>query len=305
MKTHVRFLFITCLILPQSHLLTAREVLTRTTSAETTWTVQPSGTTANLYAVDAVSRNVAWAAGANGVVLRTTNEGAAWLDAHISGGDVVTVAGLDENNAIVGTVSASGSRIWKTTNAGLTWVARDSGRQYYNLQMVTSTVGYCAAGHVLGGELIKTTDGGDTWRSVLVPGAILDMFWYDTGRGWCLLSNNVVFRTTNGGATWQFSLTTLPAIFSLHFNSPQLGLVGSQTGSMNRSTDGGVTWTTGPAAIPGAVLSMTGVPGTQEFWAPANTNVYYTSNAGNNWTTSPPNGRIGLTSVADISMVTE
>ena len=42
------------------------------------WTPQESGTTARLRSLSVVGRDVAWASGSGGTVLRTTDGGASW-----------------------------------------------------------------------------------------------------------------------------------------------------------------------------------------------------------------------------------
>jgi len=88
------------------------------------WQIQPSGTTAGLRGIDAVSGTVAWASGTGGTVLRTTDGGAHWIkcatpDATL---DFRGVQGFDAQTAIV---MASGpgaqSRLYKTTDGCTTW----------------------------------------------------------------------------------------------------------------------------------------------------------------------------------------
>lgn len=89
------------------------------------WVTQTSPTQISLYSVKAVNQNVVWAAGANGVVLRTTNGGTDWsavattsiLNNH-------NIEAIDANTAFVlsnSETATADARIYKTTNSGLSW----------------------------------------------------------------------------------------------------------------------------------------------------------------------------------------
>ncbi|MEK9137624.1 MAG: hypothetical protein AAB393_10920, partial [Bacteroidota bacterium] len=224
------------------------------TVGDSGWVVQTSGTTAVLYTVKAISRNVAWVAGAGGVVRRTTDGGATWLAAGTLGADVYTITALDGNTAIVGSYNATATRLHRTTNGGATWTTVDSiaGGFYDYVHMFDANNGYAMGdpiGTPLNWILKRTTNGGVTWTSVTpaLPGPVPEagwnnsMMWLDANNGWFGTNASKVYRTTNGGTNWLSAATNLgnANIFAVQFDALATGLVASQTGSMNRSTDGG------------------------------------------------------------------
>ena len=78
-----------------------------------TWTEQTSTLATELNSVSAVDDNVAWASGAAGKVVRTTNKGVTWTN--VSGDLPITNPGyviwaIDASNAVVTTSPCSSSR---------------------------------------------------------------------------------------------------------------------------------------------------------------------------------------------------
>jgi hypothetical protein len=283
---------------------------------DTSWVVQTSGTTVTLYAVKAVSQNVAWAAGGTGVVRRTTDGGFTWTSAGSVGADIYTMTALDANVAFVASSPASGAaKIWKTTNGGTSWVAKDSTGVFWNyIHMFDATNGYAQGDPPAVGQnwvLKRTTNGGETWvNAATVPttseaGWNNSMMWLNGSLGWFGTNASKIYRTTDGGSTWLAAPTNLGNAnsFAVSFNSINTGLAASQTGTMNRSIDTGATWTTGPASVAAAVYGMWGNPGTNEFWAIGGNNVNYSSNSGTSWSATPRNGYTGTSGLNHVSMV--
>src|ERR1035441_3242842 len=83
-----------------------------------TFTVQPSGTTATLRGVWAVSDTVAWASGNHGTYLRTTDGGATWTTSTVPGAEALDfrdVQGVDANTAYLLSIGKGAtSRVYKT-----------------------------------------------------------------------------------------------------------------------------------------------------------------------------------------------
>jgi photosystem II stability/assembly factor-like uncharacterized protein len=270
--------------------------ITRTTTPATgTWAAQTSGVTTALYTAKAVSPSVAWAAGAGGVVLRTTNGGTTWTNvggAGIANRDVYAMEAISANTAFVGTwVSSAGpASIYRTTNGGADWslVFNQPNGFINGIGMVDATTGY-AEGDPENSiwTLLKTTDGGATWNpmSPSLPQAGTEAGWNNSfqvmgNNIWFGTSNSRIYRTTNAGASWTFGTTPTANSYDLHFNNPMEGFAAG-TGGM-RTTDGGATWTA--VTIPGSgnVLGVSGA-GAPDFWYVRGTGIYRSTDNGVTW----------------------
>ena len=93
-----------------------------------TWTPQTSGVTVRLRGVSAVSNDVAWASGAAGTVLRTTDGGRTWQARPVPGAaglDFRDVDALSRDTAVVLSIGpGEASRIFQTEDGGATWTER-------------------------------------------------------------------------------------------------------------------------------------------------------------------------------------
>ena len=95
-------------------------------AARAQWTMENSGTTADLRGIDNVGSGVAWASGTNGTVLRTEDGGYLWQACAIPPGaehlDFRGIQAFDANTAIVMS-SGKGdlSRLYKTTDGCQKW----------------------------------------------------------------------------------------------------------------------------------------------------------------------------------------
>src|SRR5690242_15878308 len=88
------------------------------------WTSQTSGVTARLRGVSAANDRVAWASGSGSTVLRTEDGGASWKKITVTPDrlDFRDIDAVDETTAYVLSIgNGDASRIYKTTDGGLTW----------------------------------------------------------------------------------------------------------------------------------------------------------------------------------------
>lgn len=88
--------------------------------------LQDSGSTASLRGIDAVSREVAWASGSGGTVLRTVDGGKHWVKCAVpEGGEKLDFRGVQAFDAETAIVMSSGtgdlSRLYKTVDGCATW----------------------------------------------------------------------------------------------------------------------------------------------------------------------------------------
>jgi len=140
----------------------------RTTNGGDTWTEQTnpfSGTTQRLESVCFADKNTGWiAAGFSGKILSTTNGGTTWSE-QASG----TTEWLGSVHFITATTgwAAGGNAILKTTNGGALWTKQTLPKDIAGLQSVhffDASNGFAAGGSTGTAVIIRTTDGGSSWK---------------------------------------------------------------------------------------------------------------------------------------------
>ncbi len=107
------------------------------------------------------------------------------------------------------------------------------------------------------GTILKTTDGGSTWTSQNSGGVddIKNIFMLTERIGWAVTwveftdtstySGSTILKTTNGGTSWsgaQFAEWG-KYFYSVTFFDSLSGWIGGDRGDIERTTDGGATWT--------------------------------------------------------------
>ncbi len=230
-------------------------------AAEPHWVEQVSGTTARLRAVSAVNDKVAWASGANGTCLRTTDGGATWQSLKVPGAEALDFRDVEAFDASTAYLLSIGegekSRIYKTTDGGQTWKLQFTNRNpkaffdamaFWNPEHGIAVSDPPADSSLNAGRLllIKTTDGGATWQQVSassIPPAMhkeaafaasgtcitvqgRKNVWIATGGGAAR-----VFRSTDAGETWQVVPTPIAVgqpssgIFSIAFKDGKTGVI--------------------------------------------------------------------------------
>jgi hypothetical protein len=148
-------------------------------TASAQWQILDSPTTADLSGIDAVTSDVAWAAGAKGVVLRTEN-GRTWQTCSVppdaANLDFTSIQGFDAKTAVVMSCGKGGlSRVYKTTDGCRTWKKvfdnPNGSGSFESLHRATAVEMYLL-GDPVGGKLsmYRSRDTGSTWSSFNAPG---------------------------------------------------------------------------------------------------------------------------------------
>jgi photosystem II stability/assembly factor-like uncharacterized protein len=242
------------------------------------WTPQQSGVTARLRGVSAVSAQIAWASGARGTVLRTTDGGATWQTRPVPGAaslDFRDIEAFDAQTAYALSIgSGEQSRIYHTGDGGGTWTL-----QFQNTDPKAflddmkfgvdnaRTTGIAYSDSVDGRTVMFRTTDGRQWARVAsesLPAAVANEGAFAASgtniavRGrhvWVGTNASRVLRSDDGGRTWRVSATPLPTgsstgIFSIAFRDARHGVVVGGDYSREAdaidnaavSSDGGVTW---------------------------------------------------------------
>jgi photosystem II stability/assembly factor-like uncharacterized protein len=263
--------------------------------AQMTVTLEPqrSGTIARLQAVSAVSDRVAWASGARGTYVRTTDGGESWQARVVPGADSLEFRDLHALDAERAVLLAAGpgdrSRLYRTDDGGETWTLTFTNadpRAFYDCIDFRGSVGVAVSDAVNGRfPLLRSEDGGRSWAPFEPPGYALVPALEGEGAfaasGTCLVlasDGGVWIGTAKGGRVLRFGPRTSAAsqtpvvhgpptagIASLAFRSDSVGVAAGgdltrqdgYTDNVAITPDGGRTWTPGGRPpFPGPVYGL-------------------------------------------------
>jgi photosystem II stability/assembly factor-like uncharacterized protein len=175
----------------------------RTTDGGATWRTRPSGTSDDFFDVWFVDPLHGWAVGR--ALVRTTSGGENWEI--VPGIGAVTVCFVDTLNGWIGSDGVS-----RTTDGGLTWShAGDFGNGLVNSTDLFFHDPLRAEGTVWDMNpdppagyrpgLMRTTDGGTTWNSLVVNCVLWGISFAPSGHGMAVGSRGVYY-SSDDGATW-------------------------------------------------------------------------------------------------------
>ena len=173
---------------------------------------------------------------------------------NISGRQINDITFTDSLNGFAVTNEVSDtSFVLRTTNGGDSWSINhfDTGIcSYYSVQFINSNTGF-VSGFINNGSnyrLLKTTNSGNTWIYIDHTSDIvaLDMHVLSVDTIWVVDSGSLtggVFRTTNGGASWdqQLNLGNLNPNHIYMFNG-RIGFIAEDNSYLRKTTDGGISW---------------------------------------------------------------
>ena len=260
-------------------LVLAAATLGFTTAATYSWELTPTGSTARLRGLSAVSAEVAWASGSLGTVLRTVDGGETWQSVGPPGTSTLQfrdIEAFDAQRAVILSIGeGTDSRIYVTSDAGQHWTLAFQNTDpaaFYDCMTFFDKKHGLALSDPVGGffRILATDDGGNSWHVVdaEMPAALPGEFafaasgqcivseggkqaWFATGGG----AEARVFRSDDRGETWEVSSTPIRSspsagIFALAFRDQKHGFaVGGDfaaptvaPNALALTNDGGKTW---------------------------------------------------------------
>jgi photosystem II stability/assembly factor-like uncharacterized protein len=273
-----------------------------------------------LYAVDAVNGDVAWAVGVSGTIYNTTNGGDDWTQQDTGITNFLgAVAAVDVTTVWAG----GGDTLLKTTDGGGTWVSQDAALTAFHtssrilqktisgLSVVDADTLWVSVNYILTGlapfgysyeaAIWKTDDAGATWARMLhttVPPHVNEVYAVDDQVIWAAGGSSgwaspypIIWVTTNGGATWSYRYLGFPGDISMVDVCARDGLnawtvyayVAGSNGGVKKTSDGGVNWMTQPTPAGVSPKALSGV-GADTLWVVGSMGVIFkTIDGGATW----------------------
>ncbi|NRQ38255.1 oxidoreductase [Nonomuraea sp. NN258] len=263
------------------------------------WELKDTGVTARFRGLAPVSRDVVWAAGTGGTVLRTVDGGRTWQNVSPPGTAALQfrdVEAFDARRAVVLSIGeGTDSRVYRTEDGGRTWAEtfrNDEPRAFYDCMAFFDRRHGLAMSDPVDGKfrILSTGDGGRTWQvlpSEGMPAALPGEAGF-AASGQCLVTSggrdvwlasggaerSRVFHSGDRGRTWTVADTPIPAgdpargVFALAFRDRHRGIaVGGdyrpdqQSPSAGAvSRDGGASWRAAAAPPPAYRSGVTWLP---------------------------------------------
>lgn len=203
---------------------------------------------------------------AHGHVVKSTDGGQSWSGASV-GLTAVSALAIDPEDTSAMYAMTTGDAmnpggVFESNDGGASWRNKQSAglpaflwEGYLVIDPVDSSTIYAT----IGANLYKSKDGGDNWRALLTPqsgGATCNcpvaIDPTHTSTLYVVASNGGIFKSTDGGETWNGSSLALPAnasitSFAIDPTAKQTiyasYVFGDPMGGVVKSIDGGATWT--------------------------------------------------------------
>jgi photosystem II stability/assembly factor-like uncharacterized protein len=178
----------------------------KTSDGGETWHVQSN--LANLQHVQFIDSNTGWVGigyQSDNNLYKTTDGGNTWVSQIIDTNIVMYSFYFINYNigwAVGDYDQGQGRNIYKTTNGGQSWSLCHNnilGGSYSSVYFINENTGWAAGSNSFTSEIIKTTDGGNTWVPQIcpTPNAFSNIFMLDGTIGWA--AGTGIFKTTDGG----------------------------------------------------------------------------------------------------------
>jgi photosystem II stability/assembly factor-like uncharacterized protein len=192
----------------------------KTANGGQSWVYTTTGVSNYLYSLHFSDSQHGWAVGDQGTIIKTSDSGQNWVSVNSPiSGTYTAGEGVYFTSPDSGFVGISGyGYMLRTSDGGQNWTTQYNVPAYTGkFQFTSSQIGY-----LMGNDMRKTTDGGDTWS--YVGDYAIDFHFVNDSVGFKSYINGSVQKTVNGGLSWT-SINTPSGehIWAIDFLNENLG----------------------------------------------------------------------------------
>jgi len=220
-----------------------------TTDGGNSWNSINIGINVNFVDDCVINSYTAYTIGLYGTLIKTTDGGMNWVVINqLSLGQNEWLSSIyfidNDTGYVLGNEEISHNYptiLMKTIDGGVNWVTLDCNINNYwrAIFFADYLTGYIAGD---GGNVAKTTDGGLSWYSLSsgISQHLWSLYFFDADTG--IVLGYQVFKTTNGGNTWNYVSNYGSRLNSIDFTSDSLGHTVGDDGRILSTLDKGNNW---------------------------------------------------------------
>ena len=219
-----------------------------------------------------------WAVGDGGAVTTTADGGATWAAVSVPTGEDLQAIAVPADRTVV--VAGKGGTLLTSGDAGHTWLPHVvTPDDLLCLAFPDAHNGWAGGGATFGetrAEVLRTDDGGLTWRAVDLPvwGRVRDLWFVDAQVGWAAVEDwgidgdrpqGAILATADGGDTWVRQATTAGILLAVRVAADGFGWACGERGSVLQTADAGLTWVARDAGTDSSIQALA-APAPGDVW---------------------------------------
>jgi photosystem II stability/assembly factor-like uncharacterized protein len=211
-----------------------------------------SETSLDITSIIFTGPSIGFGFGTGSVFTKTTDGGGSWYEYSLNIGSSRQY--FDAEITPNGKIHAAGSygAMIYSTDGGTTFNSHPYITEGYisDIEFVSTQTGYAVAGYA-GGDILKTTNAGQTWVSQITGYStpIYGIAFTSAETGY-LAGSLKLYKTTNGGANWTTIFTSpYNDIYTdIFFTNENTGYAVGSYGKLLKTTNAGASWSTSTIA---------------------------------------------------------
>lgn len=209
--------------------------IAKTTNCGANWDILPTSIHYGITAIDFIDVNTGYATAKYGPVAKTTNSGLNWANVTTIEGQSWDIDFINANTGLV----VSGSKLKRTSDGGITWVSitLPQNMSAYQVKFIDENMALTGGG----GGICKSSNGGINWFVSYNTNRFVGEIEYKNNIVYALAnSGGEIYKSTDMGNVWRTYKTISNATpWRIKFTNENTGYICGFDGLLIKTTNGG------------------------------------------------------------------